>query len=104
VTQIEQDSSANVSAPLKNLAISSGLVLGLFASAIGVIYVSHLNRGAFDQWQKALAEEDQLNTEWGQLLLEQSALASHSRVERIAIHKLKMRVPAMNDVVLVTAE
>ena len=96
--------AAQHKAPFKNLVISVMLVLGLFASAIGVIYVSHLNRGAFDAWQRLLDEQDRLNVEWGQLLLEQSTQAAHSRVERIAVKQLKMRVPAVSEIVLLGQE
>ena len=42
-----------------------------------------------------------MQVEWGQLLIEQSAWASHSRVESIVIEQLKMGVPPAQDIVLV---
>lgn len=74
------------------------LVLG---SAIAVIYVSHLNRRLFNEYQTLVQDRDRMEVEWGQLLLEQSALAAHARIERIAIKRLGMRAPKLNEIVMV---
>lgn len=77
-------------------------LLGLMlVSAIAVVYVSHLNRHAFSQYQAALQERDRLDIEWGQLLLEQSAQAQHARVEQLARQRLAMKAPNANEIVLV---
>lgn len=73
----------------------------LVMSALAVVYVSHLNRHAFSEFQSALKERDNLDIEWGQLLLEQSALAQHARVEQIARTRLEMKAPDAKDIVLV---
>ncbi|MEH6358219.1 MAG: cell division protein FtsL [Pseudomonadales bacterium] len=77
-------------------------LLGLMlVSAVAVIYVTHLNRHSFSQYQAALQLRDQLDIEWGQLLLEQSAQASHSRVEQLARKRLAMKAPEASQIVLV---
>jgi cell division protein FtsL len=42
---------------------------------------------------------DALDVEWGQLQLEQSTWANHSRVEKIAREKLQMKTPPAAQVV-----
>lgn len=73
----------------------------LLMSAVAVVYVSHLNRHAFSQFQAALQKRDRLDIEWGQLLLEQSAQAQHARVEQIARKRLAMKAPDANEIILV---
>jgi len=73
----------------------------LLMSAVGVVYVSHLNRHVFSQFQAALQERDRLDIEWGQLLLEQSAQAQHARVEQIARKRLAMKAPDASEIILV---
>jgi len=73
----------------------------MLMSAIAVIYVTHLNRHSFSQYQEALQLRDRLDIEWGQLLLEQSAQASHARVEQLARERLAMKAPNASQIVLV---
>ena len=43
---------------------------------------------------------DDMDIEWGQLQLEQSTLATHSRVEKTASTKLGMVIPESKQVVI----
>lgn len=72
------------------------LVLGVIASAIGVVYSKHLARGLTTQWEQSQAQRDKLDVEWRNLRLEQSAMAEHSRVEEIARERLRM-VPVVDE-------
>ena len=47
---------------------------------------------------------DNLDIEWGQLQLEQSTWAMHSRVEKIASSTLQMRVPPSARVRLISSD
>ncbi|MEZ5524620.1 MAG: cell division protein FtsL [Pseudomonadales bacterium] len=85
----------------KRFVLTAGLLGLMLLSALAVIYVSHLNRHAFSEYQAALDERDRLDIEWGQLLLEQSALAQHARVEQIARERLAMKAPAASEIILV---
>lgn len=77
-------------------------LLGLMMMlAIAVIYVTHLNRHSFSEYQEVLQLRDQLDIEWGQLLLEQSTQASHYRVEQLATKRLGMKAPEASNIVLV---
>lgn len=81
------------------VSVVSVVVLGLavVASAIAVVEVKHQSRSLFVNLEAAYNERDRLNTEWSRLRLEQGALATHSRVERLARESLQMRQPAPGD-------
>lgn len=88
--------------PVYKRAVAKLLLIALvLGSAIAVIYVSHLNRRLFNEYQMLVQDRDRMEVEWGQLLLEQSALAAHARIERIAIKRLGMRAPKLNEIVMV---
>jgi cell division protein FtsL len=77
------------------------LWLSVLVSAAGVIYTKHRARALFVELQTLNRERDQLETEWGQLQLEQSAWSTHGFVERVANAKLAMDIPAPADVKIV---
>jgi len=69
------------------------LLLACIFSALAVVQMSHLNRQLTIQQEVNYQQRDQLDTEWRNLLLEQRALAEHSRVEEIARRQLNMQRP-----------
>lgn len=77
------------------------LALGLVATAIGVVSAKHEARSLFIQLQGLNGDRDALEIEWGQLKLEQSAWATHGRVEQTARIGLRMVIPRPNDVRIV---
>ncbi|MEH6824226.1 MAG: cell division protein FtsL [Motiliproteus sp.] len=91
----------------KNLSISlQALVtvpvfIALLLTALTVIYSAFLYRQGFNLQQQLFQQRDALEVEWGQLLLEQSALAAHSRIERTVTQQLDMYVPSPEDIVVV---
>jgi len=86
---------------LRKWLVGSLLLLSVLGSAVAVINVSHINRQLFSTYQGLLNMRDEMEVEWGQLLLEHSALAAHARVEQLAIKKLGMRVPEADEIVMV---
>jgi cell division protein FtsL len=74
----------------------------LFASAIAVVWSKHQARSLFIQLQGLNGERDALDIEWGQLKLEQSAWATHGRVEQTARVGLRMVIPRPEEVRIVT--
>ena len=74
----------------------------VLASAILLVYSKHQSRKLFVELQQLKYQVDDLNTEWSQLQLEQSAWSGHGRIERIASKRLSMVMPGSNDVVFVT--
>lgn len=74
---------------------------GLFASALGVVWSTHETRTLFIELQGLHAERDRLDIEWSQLKIEQSAWATHGRVEQTARAGLNMVIPTPQEVQLV---
>ena len=71
-------------------------------SAAGAIYSKHRARELFVQLERLNNRRDNLEVEWGQLQLEQSAWSTHAFVERVASTKLKMATPPPKDIELVS--
>jgi cell division protein FtsL len=71
-------------------------------SAAGAIYSKHRARELFVALERLNNQRDNLEVEWGQLQLEQSAWSTHAFVERVASTKLKMATPPPKDIELVS--
>lgn len=71
-------------------------------SALAVVYSTHETRRLFVELEQLNAKRDAMNVQWGRLELEQSAWATHARVERLARGKLRMVMPNGSDTVYVT--
>jgi len=69
------------------------------AVLMSAIYLTRVRYEA--RLQKLVKVRDDLATEWSQLQIEQSALASHARIDRLARNKLKLKQPKANDVVII---
>jgi len=82
--------------------ILSYLLLTLVVvSAFAVIYFTHLNRQATSQVETLLAQRDELDIEYRNLLLEQSSLTESSDIESKASKLLKMKRPMPDTEVIV---
>ena len=77
------------------------LLVLVTVSAILVVYVRHQHRLSYVALQQAQKFRDDLNIEWGQLLLEQSTWAIHNRVETEANRKLGMVAPEPDRIVVI---
>jgi len=73
--------------------IVPALWLAVLGSAAGAIYCKHRARELFVELERLNARRDNLDVEWGQLQLEQSAWSTHAFVERVASTKLRMATP-----------
>ena len=71
-------------------------------SAAGAIYSKHRARELFVTLERLNNQRDNLEVEWGQLQLEQSAWSTHAFVERVASTRLKMATPPPKDIELVS--
>ena len=69
------------------------LALVVLASALAVVYTRHESRKLFIEMQALQQVRDDMDVEWGQLQLEQSTWATHSRIDPIAREQLKMSAP-----------
>jgi cell division protein FtsL len=80
------------------------LAIAVIVSSMLVIELRHRNRVYFVELQKLQNLRDNLNTETGQLLLEEGAWSEHRRVESLARERLGMATPQSNQVVVVAAD
>jgi cell division protein FtsL len=85
----------------KGFVVTGMLLLIIVLSAIGVVYSSHLSRQLFAEQAILLEKNDQLQLEWAQLLLEQSAWSSPNRIESVARESLGMEVPETEKIQLI---
>ena len=77
------------------------LATAVFLSALALIDARHQNRMLFEQTQQLREQRDQLNIEWGRLLLEQSTWATHAYIEQSATQKLGMHTPVNPEILVV---
>jgi cell division protein FtsL len=85
----------------KQLAL---LTVAVVACAFMVIDLRHRNRLLFAELQNVTHERDELNIEWGQLLLEQGAWSEQRRVEDTARVRLGMALPSSEQTVVVRTD
>ncbi len=69
------------------------LYFALMFSALGLVNAQHKARKLYIELDQLNQAEKQYNQEYGQLQLEQSTWAMHSRIEQIAAQALQMQVP-----------
>jgi len=65
----------------------------VLGSAGGAIYTRHRARELFVELERLHRQRDQLEVNWGQLQLEQSAWSSHASIDAVATGRLRMSVP-----------
>ena len=83
-----------------NLLLTGILVL----CALGVVTSQNRARKVYAELQQAQELAKHMNTEYGQLQLEQGTWAMHARVEKIATERLHMHVPDANKIQIVPLE
>jgi cell division protein FtsL len=69
------------------------LALAVIVSALFVVKTKHESRRLVSELEQLRAERGRLNTEWGQLQLEEATLAHPGRIEQLAREKLGMGEP-----------
>lgn len=80
------------------------LVLSVLVSGVAVIYTTYQNRYLLNELQQLKSQHNELQEQWGQLLIEQSTFSLESRIERKATDELAMEVPAISEIVMVRYE
>lgn len=83
------------------IKINAALAGILLVCALALVTSQHKARKLFVELQKQQDQARRFEVEYGQLQLEQSTWAMHSRVEKIAANNLHMRVPPVSRVHLV---
>ncbi|MDD2833884.1 MAG: cell division protein FtsL [Methylotenera sp.] len=69
------------------------LFFALMFSALGLVNAQHQARKLYIELEQLSQAAKQYDVEYGQLQLEQSTWAMHSRIEQIATEQLQMQVP-----------
>lgn len=77
------------------------LALLILLSLLGIVAARQASRELFIALQQAQSLHFKLDTEWGQLQLEQSTLAAHGRIDALARERLGMAAPAVNGIVVI---
>ncbi|MBV8341414.1 MAG: cell division protein FtsL [Gammaproteobacteria bacterium] len=80
----------------------AALWVAALGSAAGAIWCKHRARELFVELEALNARRDNLQIEWGQLQLEQSAWSTHAFVERVASAKLHMGLPPPKEIEIVS--
>ncbi|MEZ0122942.1 MAG: cell division protein FtsL [Candidatus Reddybacter sp.] len=94
-----------MTASLPRFSHLSGCLLiswvAVLLSGLGVVYVSHQCRLLYGELAQLQQEKNRLEIARGQNLLEASAQASLHRVEQLALGRLDMQVPALDEIIRV---
>lgn len=85
----------------RSILLTMAAMVVTVGSALGVIYVTHVNRQLYSQLQNLQNQQDLLASEYEKLLLEQSAWSEYSRVEKLSRLHLEMKIPTAADVIMV---
>ena len=76
------------------------LLCAVVVSCLGVIASKQAGRTSFAALEQLRAEQDRLDREWGQLLLEEAAWATHGRIDQLARQRLGLYEPGAATVVV----
>jgi len=77
------------------------LWVAALGSAAAAVYLKHRSRELFVELERLDTRRDNLDIEWGQLQLEQSAWSTHAFVERVASAKLHMAMPPPKEIEII---
>jgi len=83
------------------LLAAVALCWSVVATALSIVSTSHQCRQSFAALQDLQARQWQLQEQRGKLLLQESTLAAHQRVEGLARRELGMRLPTLNELEVV---
>lgn len=75
------------------------LIVIALVCALSAVNANHRARKLFIQLESEQKRMRELDVEWGQLQLEQSTQAGHSRIEKISREKLGMKPPTPGQVI-----
>jgi cell division protein FtsL len=87
---------------LLDAIIVSLLVAGIIGSALSVAFQAHQTRQEFKVWQKSKQTRDQLDVEWGRLLIEQQTFGATTQIGSRAVIYLHMYSPPASQILTLT--
>ena len=77
------------------------LSVAIVATGVGIVLAKHEARQLFAELEALNREQDRLEIDWGRLRLEQSAYATHPRIEQLAREDLGLAAPQQDSIVVV---
>jgi cell division protein FtsL len=80
------------------------LLVAIFCLAMGVVFNTHQTRLSITEKDQAYEERERLDNEWRNLILEENALAEHSRVQQMAVDDLEMKRPNGDKEVVISSK
>ena len=80
------------------------LFFALIFSSLGLVKSQHKARNLYIELERSNQATKLIEQEYGQLQLEQSTWAMHSRIEQIAAQQMQMQVPDAKRVQVVSAD
>lgn len=86
----------------KKVIVYAILVLLLFISALMVVFEVYEYRHDYRQMSVYLKEQDDLNAEWGRLVIEQQTFGATSQIGTRAVTQLRMYSPPASDTVVLS--
>lgn len=87
-----------------NMFVVLVLLAALLMSGVAVVYTTFKSRYLLNELQQLKTQRNELQVQWGQLLIEQSTFSLESRIERKAIEELAMEIPDIAEIVMVRYE
>jgi cell division protein FtsL len=86
------------------LLFALALGMAIVATGVGIVVARHDARQLFAELEALKREQDRLEVDWGRLRLEQSAYATHPRIEQVARDQLGLIAPDPQSIVVVAEQ
>ena len=86
------------------IAAATLLGVAIIATGVGIVLAKHEARQLFAELEALNRENDRLEIDWGRLRLEQSAYATHPRIEQLARDDLGLAAPQHDSIVVVAEQ
>lgn len=89
---------------LRNAIAILILLTGVLGSAFMVVYQVFEYRHDYRGYNKLLREKDDLNAEWGRLLIEQQTFGATAQIGTRAVTQLRMYSPPASQTVVISTK
>lgn len=89
-------------AGFRKFGVYGVLIAMIFISALMVVFEVYEYRHDYRQMTTYLREQDDLNAEWGRLVIEQQTFGATSQIGTRAVTQLRMYSPPASDTVVIS--
>ena len=101
-TEVVEEKSTKDRTVVKKALTYFVLIALIFISAIMVVFEVYEYRYDYRQMSSLLRNEDDLNAEWGRLLIEQQTFGATAQIGTRAVTQLRMYSPPPSDTVVIS--